>query len=398
MLYANGKSIFEKGQEQFKEIYEQTLERLKEANESKNGFAVVFKVKPSRIIAQPTDQGFDVHTTADDFINFTKLVDEKDSQGITRKVQWIYSEEPLPKDGDTIDTSNAKKGKWFFKQDKISETISDPDLAFFLYHCHPKFGEAKNRALYQLVDRKHEAKTHVSKRQGEVEFQYVLYGENSPLQQDDSKLRIVARAWDVKNVGDKDKEILLQELEAAVQKGETYKKNGNKNSRGIAEFLEDTKLGEITKVMSYIKMAQEQEIIGINDYQPDRMGVYWLDGAGGFAGKILGLTPRSKHNWVAKTAEYLLNPNNVGILNAIKTELGIATQEEQENAGEPIDPQEILDNFFEDEYKSTVSNICKNYGIRVTGRKKELWMQDLIDIWKKDPQFSDAVDYSQYEK
>jgi hypothetical protein len=84
--------------------------------------------------------------------------------------------------------------------------------------------------------------------------------------------------------------------------------------------------------------------------------------------------------WRTRFADFLME--NSQILNSIKSELGIATDREEKTASKQVDYIDILDNFFEDDYKTQVQNVCKYFGIRTGGVKKEKWREQLIDILK----------------
>lgn len=382
MLYVNGYSLESYAEDSWvKKLFNDVVERLEQAKVGQD-FAVKFRIKESKITSLRTDKGRIINVTPDEFINYKQTVTEKDDKGRTKRVQYVYSEDPLPEENGKVDTTGAKLGKWMYRQNTAEETVKDVELAFFLYHVHKKFGEKEDGRTYYLVDARSEATKKIEGESKNVKYKYILYADDGPLRQDEQKLRTIAQAWGVEDVMTKDPEVIVTELDQKVQEGEQHKKEGSDNARGIKEFIEDSKLGYMTQVMAIVQQAVDQNILGVELAKPNQLGVYYLDSNGGLAKKIIGLTPKSLDAWKVRAAQYLASPGNEGQLNAIKVELGIATEEEEQNAGEEIDPYEILDNFYADEYKTKVKEICKSYDIRIPGRKKEDWRADLIKVWK----------------
>ena len=378
MLYIDGKRLEQAG-EYWQNKYKEVVDRLWKASRSKGNFVVSFKVAPTKVSTQYLDNGMQVHTVGSERVRLERTIDMVDENGRRRKVHFAYSEEPLPESDGKADFKGFMGGKWMFGENNLVETIDDEELAFFLYFVHPRFGDDRSKAPFMLIDERSDAEKKVETQEDEVEFKYFLYSKSSPLRQDESKLRTIARAWGVEDVADKDVPLLLTKIEESVMAGERAKKLGKNHARGIREFLEDTNLGEMVEIMSIIQLAHEDGLIGLNT-RPNQMGVYWFNENGDPAGKIIGLTGKTLDNWRVRLADHLMG--NRGILNSIKYELGMEVDlSSGEDTGQ-IDYYDLLNNFFADDYKSQVNSICKYYGIRTAGVKKELWREKLLDVLK----------------
>lgn len=377
MLYANGKPLDEASQE-LKDEYNEVVNRLWQTSLSDDQFIVRFKIRHSDISYLKNTQGQFVTTSGEQHIPFSQSVHDKK---LNRLVNWVYSETPLPENNGRVDVSQAKIGRWFFRQDRITETITDEELAFFLYHVDPRFGEKNQNSKYQLIDTRGENQRRIEQKTPQIEFEYTLYGPQSSLA-DDEKLQMVAQAWGIEQAGKRDRADLIVHLESAVLKGEQEKLRGNRYARGIKEFLEDVKMGEQTQIRSIAQMAVDHKILAV-DKRPDRMGIYWTDTYGNQTDKILTLTQRTKEFWLDNLTEYLNNYPNV--LDILKADLNW-TKDFAENAPAEIGNmaiQEFFDRFYEDDMKSKVREVAMKCGLKPVGKKKPAIRQELLDYFNK---------------
>jgi hypothetical protein len=381
MLYIDGKRR-EEASEYWQRKYEEVVDRLWKASTSKNRFNVTFRVSPKKIVTQYTTNGMEINTTGTEFVRLERTVDVPDEKGRIKKVNFAYSEEPLDEENGRVNIRKYSGLRRMFGDGKIYETIDDEELAFFLYFVHPRFGDDSRKVSYCLIDERSEAQKEVEDSRDEVEFKFLLYSENSPLRQDESKLRVVAKAWGVEDVNaETDIPLIIKRLKDKVMSGENAKKRGRTSARGIKEFMEDSNMGTMVEIMAIIQKAYEERLIDIETMKPNKMGVYWLNEEGNdHAGKILGLTGKTIDTWRTRLADHLMD--NEQILNSIKSELGIATEREEKHASKKVDYIDLLDNFFEYDYKTQAKNVCKYFGLRTAGVKKEKWREQLIDVLK----------------
>jgi hypothetical protein len=381
MLYIDGKRKESAG-EYWQNKYEEIVDRLWKASNSKDRFSVTFRVSPQKIFTQYTTDGMEINTTGTEFVRLERTVQVSDEKGRVKKVNFAYSEEPLDEENGHVNIRKYTGLKRMFGDGKIFETVDDEELAFFLYFVHPRFGDKNNKVSYYLIDERSEAEKEAEDSQNEVEFKWLLYSPNSPLRQDEYKLRVIAKAWGVEDVNSETEiPLIIKRLKDRVLSGENVKNRGKSNMRGIKEFMEDTNMGTMVEIMAIIQKAYEEGLIGVETMRPNQMGVYWLNEEGDeFAGKILGLTGKTIDIWRTRLADHLMD--NTQILNSIKSELGIATDREEKQASKKVDYLDLLDNWFDDDYKTQVQNVCKYFGLRTAGVKKEKWREQLIDVLK----------------
>jgi len=225
MLYVNGKRL-ENADQYWKDKYEEVIDRLWKASKDKNKFSVVFTVAPHRIITQETVNGGKVHTTGTELVNLTRTIRVKDKDGRERNVNFVYSESPLDEKDGKVNAKDQTTLHRMFGDNNITETIRDEELAFFLYFVHPKFGEEGSKKPYYLIDERSRAEKKVELAQDDVEFKYLLYSSNSPIRQDENKMRMLAGAWGVEDAQRKELPMVIIELERLVGRGEYAKKMG----------------------------------------------------------------------------------------------------------------------------------------------------------------------------
>jgi hypothetical protein len=368
MLYVEGQRL-EKADKQFQNLYNNAIERLKEVSGSKDQFHVVFKVRPSDVSQLKTDDETYVNTTADEGIVFDQTVYEPT---LNRTVNWVYSEKPLPEKNGEVDLSRVGM-KWMFKQDSLTEIVKDQDLAFFLYHVDPRFGEREDNKKYQLVDNRGEAEREVESKRPEIKFQYTLYEK---LPENEDNLQTVALAWGVERSGEKPVNTVLIELERAVRMGEQEKQRGNRLAKGIDEFLEDVKLGKKTRVKSLVQLASDNKIIKVS-MQKNNMGVFWLDNYEALSEKIIDLTPRNVNFWKDILTDYLLDNENV--LNILKSDLEI-------HENDPVidmEYQEFFDRFFDKDMKKYTEQVALKCKINPKGKSKAALRDELLEYFKQ---------------
>ena len=378
MLYVNGKPLEEVDQK-FKDKYEKVVGRLQQASVSKDTFAVVFKTRPKDISQLKNQRGQYVTTSGDQHVPFERNVYDRD---FNRTIHWRYTKTPLPEVGGKLDTSQAEIGDWFFQQDKITETIVDEELAFFLYYCDPLFGEKSENKKYYLLDARSENERLIEDKTPKVEFQYMLYGPESPLKTEQNRLYMVALAWGIEHADQRDRNDLIVRLEQEVLKGEQEKSRGSKYAKGIKEFIEDVKMGEKTKVRSLVQMAVDKNILHV-DKRPQSMGVYWLDQYGNVTDKVITLSTRTKDYWLELTTDYMVNYPNA--LEIIKGDLKFHDKQ-QENAVAELGDMSIqyfFDHFYDDDMKTKVREVAMKCGAKPVGKSKPQVRQILLDYFKE---------------
>jgi hypothetical protein len=385
MIYVEGIPL-NKAEEPFKKYYQEVTQRLRQISQSsgrsEEDFAVVFKVRPKDVTQLKTKDGRRVNTTGDYCVSFHQVVHDKK---LNKSIDWVYSEIPLPERDGRADVTKAPYGRWMFSQDRLTEIIKDIDLAFFLYHVDPHFGEAKDNRIYQLVDARGADEKQVESQLPEINFKYALYGEGSPLKKEET-LVTVARAWGVEEAETKPVPSLQVALERAVKAGELEKQKGNKFSRGIAEFLQDVHLGERTRVLSLIQMAIDKKIVrAVSDNK--QAGVFWLDEFGALAEKIINLTPRNQRYWKDLFAEHLIgNPN---VLQTLRADVGVIDKTDKDT-GEVLkdfDAQDFFDRFYEEDMKGVTREVAQSVGISPFGKKKGQLRQELLEYFEKEKGF-----------
>ena len=392
MLYINGKT-FDQTEQAFKDQYYKAIERLRQvSNSTTNRFSVTFKIKQQAITWLKNPEGGYFNATGEQFVNFNRNVYDKE---LNRTVNWLYSDSPLPETGKgTVDLNAADLGKWFFQQDKISETVHDEELAFFLYHVDPRFGEKSKGSYAYLVDVRGENEKVLERKAPVVEFEYMIYHPSSPLRSNKETLKTVARAWGIESVDDRAESDLVVALEKAVNRGEQEKQKGNRMARGTSEFLEDAKLDDKTRIRSLVQKAADRDVIAVNK-KSSQSGVYWLDQYGIYGEKIISLTPRNKDMWIQQMADYLMT--NTTVLNLLEEELGEGIIEEELGKGKKErkqgifeleedasfqDLQTFFDDFYREDMKSTWREVAKRCDIKSYARRKSEVKEELIQYFK----------------
>jgi hypothetical protein len=140
-----------------------------------------------------------------------------------------------------------------FVTDSISvSTKDDPELAFFLFY---KSAIVKGGQL-SVYDPDAEARAEGDKVRANMEIDIAIYGTLD----DEEQLRTVASAWGVAKVNDKHPDTIRKELKDSVFKGET-RKRVDPLSRGVAEFKDDMKVTDATRLRIVINKAKELGIL-----------------------------------------------------------------------------------------------------------------------------------------
>jgi hypothetical protein len=340
MLYVNNERV--KLDDPNSKYAQEFQEKKKEIE--RVGYPVVLRVLPTWISGSMTTDGQWVQHVPAQFINFT-AIEEREDEG---SVEWRYSPTPARvKNGETI---FQERGKRFFENNRRTEKLGKDkiDLLFFLIYKSGKHGK-----IFEMVDDRAESEERVEKKRQQAKLTEVLYGANSPLTGNLDRLKTVAQSWGIESRG-KTEAQMLDSLEMAVLQGEKYKTE--KGTRGVDDFIEDTKLGEMTQIRAMINQAVEQRIIGF-DQSTYTYGWHYLDKNGKNKYKIMGLAPKSEDIKEQKLAEHL--HKHKPALDTLKEALGIPVQED-------FDIEKLRDYDH-----NTLVEFGKRYGIKVVGRNKE---------------------------
>ncbi len=200
---------------------------------------------------------------------------KRNASGLTEPVvPWTISfkQTAVGKNGDTETwkyakgTPRKKDGQYILTQpshlmmaDWNVSLLTDADLAYFVIS---KTQEFKNGTIY-IDDPAAVARKQAAEKRREVELNNVLYGEMSPLADDDT-LQAVAASWGVSNTDKKDPNVVRLELEALIRSREK-EKNKDPNVKGVKEFL--ASLGNVKEEIRrrhLIKWGEDHHIIHYN--------------------------------------------------------------------------------------------------------------------------------------
>lgn len=174
---------------------------------------------------------------------------------------WGYADtlvrEKNNPNGFYVATKDGKKDI-LVTQGEYAVGHKDRDLLFFLLKKSKQLG-----STFMIEDKVKEANERAAQRQKRVDFESVLWGTSSPLNDDDVLSR-VASAWGVTGVDKKIPAQLKEDLEVKVSQGEKVKKATGKGW-GIEDFLNQLNAqGELIRA-SIAQLAIDRGVVGYNE-------------------------------------------------------------------------------------------------------------------------------------
>lgn len=339
MLYVNGEKVDLTGTSKYAKEFQSAKKEI-----DKLGYPVQLRIVPTWVTGTQTTQGQWVQNIPVQKLNYAQIEHRSDEGS----VEWRYT--PTPPRTVNGELRWPMNGERYFENNRRIEKIGKDkiDLIFFLLYKSPY-----NGMIFNVVDEVSESEKEVEEEMKQVQLQKALY---DVLKGNPEKLRTVAQSWGV-SVGNVTNEaVILRRLKSMVIAGENAKQK-KKGVRGIAEFLEDVQLNELTKIRALIQEARDASIIEFSSNKYN-YGWFFLDRQGQPKDKITGIAPKSEDVKEQKLAEYL--KNNTAILNTLKESLGYNPQDN-------FDPN-LLDTYS---YKG-LQEIGKKIGLeKVVGIKQE---------------------------
>ena len=258
--------------------------------------------------------------------------------------EWRYSKTPPRRKG--------KDGEYEFPRDQKRTLYNkasfylgenEMDKIYFLMYKSPEF-----KRYYTIDDAKANANEKVNVKIKEAKIMEVFYGSNSVLLKDETKLRDIARAWNIRNVEKMTKAQVLSDLETAVREQDA------RGIRSIEDFIEDTQLGYYTEIGALIQKAEDLKVIKF-----DERTQHWfytnLDGT--LANKIC-LVPKGRYEYrYVDLREYLFaEKDHIARLKSL--------------VGKESIPDEMkldIENLESEDFEK-IAAYCNKNGIALTGR------------------------------
>ena len=301
MIYVNNEMISPEGTSKFSKEIAAGFKTIR-----KRGFPVIFNVNPNRITTSKTTKG-PVKEWNKHYIPYTATI-----SGSAGSETWIYTRTaPTKKDGNLVFKNN---GRMVYKR-FFSLGMDEIDLIFFLEYKCPLI---KN-GVFLIENKAAEAAEKATKLASDVEVQYMIYGENSPLSSFPKNLRSLAAAWGVINVLEKNQEgeyiidlnIVKNELFEAVKAGE------KRSERGFEEFMGSLKAHKLVEKRATIQQALDRKLI---KYVSKEYKYIYLDTEGNDVGTICRITPQQIGEKVEALNDFLnLHDYDMGLItNAVE--------------------------------------------------------------------------------
>jgi len=138
------------------------------------------------------------------------------------------------------------------KADILVDINKEPDLAFFLYKVSP----IVRRGHMKIVDPKKDDEEIGILEQELTERKYAVWN----MLQDEEKLKVMARAYGVLNVDNKQPNAIRKELEATLEKNDKLKRQ-NTAVKGTKDFLEEMKVTDGVLLRNFVQKAIDDKKI-----------------------------------------------------------------------------------------------------------------------------------------
>ncbi len=360
MIYVNNKMISPEGTSKFSKEIAAGFKAIK-----KRGFPVIFNVNPNRITTSKLAKGGTVKEWNKHFIPYRTTI-----SGFSGSEKWVYTRNPpSKKDGNLVFKNN---GRMVYKK-FFALGMDDIELIFFLEYKCPLI---KNGS-FLIENKAAEAAEKAQKLTSDVEVQYMIYGEGSPLSSFPRNLRALAAAWGVINVLEKnaggeyivDLNMVKNDLFDAVKDGERRKE------RGFEEFMDSIKTHKLTDKRAVIQQAIDRKLI---KYISKEYRYIFLDTEGNDVGTICRITPQQIGKKVEALNDYL---------NLHEYEMDLLTKavKHGDESNEPVvvrveKPERTDIQAMDFHAMAEEAKKCK--GVRYTGVGKEALRKSLMEHYE----------------
>jgi hypothetical protein len=214
----------------------------------KIGWPLRFKVKKSILSRDETIDGQVFMRMPYYYIHHTALIHTE-----TGTESWRYTTRAPYERNGTLQWPTEGRGAEYSRK-VITFNRDQADLAFFLWFKSKVF-----KSIYNLDDVRKKAADQVEAKMDAIKLDSVFYREDSILQTDKSKLRTVARAYNVPGVNIMDDNQVLVTLDGIVRSLVKEKKIT------VDEFMESLNLNELTELSAKIQKAEEDKLITFNE-------------------------------------------------------------------------------------------------------------------------------------
>lgn len=268
MIYVNDEKVDLKGSSPAAKEFKEAMDYF-----NKVGFPLKFKVKKQYLAKNETEDGQVFMVMAYHNIPLSTVVyTEYGSE------QWRYT--PTPPFTKNGEIKYPKEGVRQSFQKKVFTIDRDKaDLAFFLWFKSKHF-----KAIYELDDAKKNAEDLVRAKMDSIRLDSLFFGESSVLVKDKEKLRTVARAYNVSNVGSMDDNQVLIALENVIR--DLVKRQ----LLTVNDFAESLELDVLTELSAKIQKAHDDKLIVFEENS-----LTWsYVGEGGRIGEKIVQVPQSK--------------------------------------------------------------------------------------------------------
>ena len=216
----------------------------------------------------------------------------------------------------------------------------------------------------EIEDLEFEAKQEVERKGREASLQYYLYSEESPLSKDEVQMRTIAKAWNIQGVNEMGINQVRLELERKILFNDQHNLDG-----GVADFLKETDITEITRVKAMIQTGIDEGIVFCNIIKHE-----WMYRVGeDKTERIFIMSATEMANPEKALLNYLMGSSRrMDIFTA-------AINGDIDDANKVPSYEELIELATNDWKK--YCEICKEKNVRAVGVKKENSAKQLIEEW-----------------
>lgn len=356
MIFINGKLVDfsnRKDDYEFKAVVDDYHQKIKELDEAHNGVIRFVTREPVRIDPrtkmQRRPKGYSWLTKA-------KVVAPGHGQQI-----WVYTtmtprmhngiSEPEPQ------SFQVSRGEVSFRIDE------EPEFIYFLTKHR-----AVKRGVLKIYDPDKIEREKAVARRMETKFKDLIYSDNSPLTEDEEKLKMIARKWGIDGVDEKQPDGIRNALYDKVLNEEEKRRKG-RGEHGIEEFISDFEFGDTVQIGSAIQRALDKGALNFNketnewllSVQKDQMPL-----------SLMMVQPYDVDRAREKLVQYLnRNKDDFATLQRVLKGEAVLKYGQVHEKGEVELPKEVnLKNLSKATYQD-MQKAAKEIGLNVWGKKAD---------------------------
>lgn len=251
MIYINGKLVDfsnRKDDYEFKAVVDDYHKTIDELNERHKGVIRFVTREPVRIDPltkmQRRPKGYSWLTKA-------KVVAPGHGQQV-----WVYTTN-TPRTVNGI--AEPEPQSFQVSRGEVSYRIDEePEFVYFLTKHR-----AVKRGVLSIYDPEKLEREKATARKMETKFKDLIYSDNSPLTEDEEKLRMIARKWGIDGVDEKSADSIRNALYDKVLNEEDKRKRG-RGDHGIEEFISDFEFGDTVQIGAAVQRALDKGALSFN--------------------------------------------------------------------------------------------------------------------------------------